>query len=92
MDCRVSSEDSIGESIEDFWKEQQDLNCLFDYLKFLEVGSIIGGEIEIRFIEFLLANAPILQRVCIENAAETNDEILVETEEVKRLKITACFH
>ncbi|KAJ0986988.1 hypothetical protein J5N97_005344 [Dioscorea zingiberensis] len=53
-----------GEYEQDFWKEQ-DLNCSFDCLQLMEVTDFTGTKSELRFIEFVLANAPILERVKI---------------------------
>ncbi|KAJ0986950.1 hypothetical protein J5N97_005306 [Dioscorea zingiberensis] len=47
-----------------FWKEQ-DLNCSFDCLQLMEVTEFTGTESELRFIECVFANAPILERVKI---------------------------
>ncbi|KAJ0986959.1 hypothetical protein J5N97_005315 [Dioscorea zingiberensis] len=59
-----SYEDAGGECEQDFWKEQ-DLNCSFDCLQFMEVMEFTGSKSELRFIEFVLANAPSLERVKI---------------------------
>ncbi|KAJ0986987.1 hypothetical protein J5N97_005343 [Dioscorea zingiberensis] len=56
--------DAAGEYEQGFWKEQ-DLNCSFDCLQLMEVTEFTGTESELRFIEFVLANAPILERVKI---------------------------
>ncbi|KAJ0986956.1 hypothetical protein J5N97_005312 [Dioscorea zingiberensis] len=59
-----SDKNYAGEYEQDFWKEQ-DWNCSFDCLQVVEVMEFTGIESELRFIECVLANTPILESVKI---------------------------
>ncbi|KAJ0986957.1 hypothetical protein J5N97_005313 [Dioscorea zingiberensis] len=68
--------DAAGEYEQDFWKVQ-DLHGSFDCLQLMEVKNFTGTKSELRFIECVLANAPILERVKI--YLETNLKIKPNT-------------
>lgn len=56
-----SDENEVGLSVEDFWGGKKGVNCLFTELRVLRVTEFTGTAAELRFVERVLANAPVLQ-------------------------------
>ncbi|XP_077215728.1 F-box/FBD/LRR-repeat protein At1g13570-like [Tasmannia lanceolata] len=55
-DAKVTSE-----PIENFWEVQDRLDCLFNCLKTVKVTDILGTPMDLQFIKFVLASAPVLE-------------------------------
>ncbi|XP_077214916.1 F-box/FBD/LRR-repeat protein At1g13570-like [Tasmannia lanceolata] len=44
-----------------FWEAQEQLDCVFNYLKIVKMTKISGTIIDLGIIEFILASAPVLE-------------------------------
>ncbi|KAF8407741.1 hypothetical protein HHK36_006876 [Tetracentron sinense] len=47
--------------IEDFWEAQGHLDCSMNHLRVVRMTGISGAQLELQFINFLLANSPVLE-------------------------------
>lgn len=59
----ISRKEIAGVSAEGFWEVQEGFNCTFGHLKSVELTDFTGITSELKFIKFILANAPILERM-----------------------------
>lgn len=82
----VGSEQS---SVEDFWKAKESFNCSFRQLQILKVVEYTGTNAELRFIEFVLANAPVLEKVKIKLKEDTSDGMKILKKLLKLCRISS---
>lgn len=80
MQCNSCREDNK------FWDGEEQLDCLLDQLKVVEMIGISGGLSVLGFIKFLLANAPKLETVGIKIANRAESEKAIVFEELLRYK------
>ncbi|KAF8407760.1 hypothetical protein HHK36_006896 [Tetracentron sinense] len=72
LEMEVGVEDAI-EYVEDFWKAQSGLNCFMNHLRVVKI-SMLGAQPELEFIEFLLANSPVLEILSVDHFSEKKVE------------------
>ncbi|KAJ6815772.1 F-box/FBD/LRR-repeat protein-like [Iris pallida] len=80
-----------GMPSEDFWQAQEEFNCNFTHLQTVEMTGISGTTAELKFIEFILANAPLLERMQIQFWEKVCDEakILRQLLQLQRSSVKA---
>lgn len=65
-------------------------NCYFNQLRFVKIAGILGVARELNFINFLLANSPILERMTVKPASQDGGwELLKELLRFRRSSVHA---
>ncbi|KAF2287558.1 hypothetical protein GH714_001295 [Hevea brasiliensis] len=83
--CNNNNE-AVSEPIIQFWEEQNHLPLSLNQLQKVTVRSFHGKDFEIRFIQFVLANAPILKEITVECVKHP----YFNQDEVKSLLVPFC--
>ncbi|KAF8407759.1 hypothetical protein HHK36_006895 [Tetracentron sinense] len=65
LDLKADVDDAM-EYVEDFWKAQRRLNCSMNHLRVVKI-RMFGTQPELEFIEFLLANSPVLEELSVDH-------------------------
>ncbi|XP_077215644.1 F-box/FBD/LRR-repeat protein At1g13570-like [Tasmannia lanceolata] len=66
------SKSSSAQRTTNYWKAQEDMDCMLKHLQILEVKSISGVKPELEFIKVLLVNSPVLEKLIIRCSSTTN--------------------
>ena len=83
----LREKDMSPERVENIWLEDY-YSCPFNQLRLVQVADIVGVRYEMDFINFLLANSPVLERMTVRPAF--NDirwELLKELERFRRASV-----
>lgn len=79
----ISDKNRAGISVGDFWEAHEDFNCWFSLLEIVKVTEYTGTTSELKFIEFVLANAPVLEMVQIEFKQNAVDVLKIMRELIR---------
>ncbi|PSS17222.1 F-box/FBD/LRR-repeat protein [Actinidia chinensis var. chinensis] len=85
----LPEEDMSPERVENIWLEDY-YSCPFNQLRLVQVADIVGVQCEMDFINFLLANSPVLERMTVRPAFNyMRCELLEELELFPRASVRA---
>lgn len=79
----ISDKDIAGASADSFCLIEEDFSCTFSHLQSVEVTDLTGIKSEFKLIEFILANAPVLERMHIEFKENAGDLVKIFRELIR---------
>lgn len=79
----ISDKNIARTSSEGFWVVEEDLKCTFSHLKVVEVTDFAGIPSELKLIEFILANAPVLEKLHIKFKKDVSDMLKIFRELIR---------
>ncbi|KAK9271362.1 hypothetical protein L1049_026952 [Liquidambar formosana] len=81
---------AVVETVGSFWEEEDHWDCLFSQLRLVKIASISGIRSELDFINFVLANSPVLERMTVKPASlDGGWELLKELLRFRRASVRA---